>query len=328
MLTQPIVPVQGAPQQSDPGLWKKFLMALEQNPNLQQSLMTTGLSMLGDAQPGESGWGTFSRSALGGVQQYNRLNELARTRQLQQQQVDLQKAGLESLDEFRKSRSATEEKRTGLLERGQYMEQSQFSARMQAARDKLENDLKIANIRAGAMKDSASAGATGAERLHEMHVNYLMETGAYPDTAQGRAAAGLRAMEVGEVTPDTRMRMWSQLVAGMQEDQQKKELFSDDPNWRPMTTQQIAETAMEMVDAQIRTNPAYQISEPPEGGETAEGTGDPLDGMEISAGEGRNRRVVGVVKPYGETGKYVIETPDGRILGPIDEAEARRRAGQ
>jgi hypothetical protein len=135
-------------------------------------------------------------------------------------------------------------------------------------------------------------------------------------------------MELGEVTPDTRMRMWSQLVAGLTEDQQKKELFSDDPNWRPMTTQQIAELAMEMVDAQIRTNPAYQISEPPADGGTAEGTGDPLDGMEISAGEGRNRRVVGVVKPYGETGKYVIETPDGRILGPIDEAEARRRAGQ
>ena len=194
-LTQPVAPVPGTGQQSDPSLWKRFLTSLQQNPALQQSLMTTGLSLMGSPQPGESGFGTFSRSALQGVQNYTALNQLSERNRREQEGLDLQRQNVESLTDTRSRTAGTAEERTEIARGSLTQRDEQFEARLKAISENLDkqlaSDLEIAGIRATSA--GGAAGSTGAERQAALAKEAYLASGLYPRTEQGMAMAELRA---------------------------------------------------------------------------------------------------------------------------------------
>lgn len=229
MLTQPVIPVAGVQPQADPGLWKTFLANLAANPNLQQSLLTTGLSLIGDPLPGESGFGTFSRAALGGVQSYNRLNEIDRQRRLQEQGLALQERGLESLDESRKAQAEIGRERTGVMREGIAQRAEDSATRLQGLRERIDSDERIAKIRAAGMLGASGKQAGVKENYDRALAEALQST--YPEIYPAGDEGFKKALLVtsGIVPgndPDSIARLATTMYTQMLP---ARQLFGDDP---------------------------------------------------------------------------------------------------
>lgn len=232
-LTAPVAPVPGAQRQADPGLWRRFLTNLGQDPRLQQALMTTGLTLMGDPRMGESGFGTFSRAALTGMDQLNRMRELDRRAQLESDQLALRKKDVTSSVEARAARTAQGDRQLEISERGQGIDVSQFNNRMSLAREQMANALKIAETRAGAVRDAAETRAaggadiTGAERLENARVEALVAAypELYPATDEGRGKARALVAGITGVGPDVQARTAQALLIEMM----KSNVFRESP---------------------------------------------------------------------------------------------------
>lgn len=195
-LIQPPVPTPGPASTADPeqrNIWQKFMQRLDQDPNLRMALLSTGLNLLKDPNPGSSGFDQFANSALTGVQTLDTLRQRESGQQIQARQedradrrVDLQEEGLdvqrESLGQRRRS----------------------FDERMNIARDRLDETKR--HNRA-IERPSAAGASTGQERTANTIKESLMTL--YPEAyagPQGEAKANLDALRFTASTDDEAAR--------------------------------------------------------------------------------------------------------------------------
>jgi hypothetical protein len=133
--------------------------------------------LLGDPEPGESGFGTFSRAAIGGVDRYNKLREIERTRELQQDQLDLQKESLASNTAFREGRLRQGDERTDIARDNattSRINAATSASRLAQADEQWAERLELLKRSVAAEETRASAaqaGSTGPERIIEANVS-------------------------------------------------------------------------------------------------------------------------------------------------------------
>lgn len=193
-LTQPMLPAAGTGgsiADADPGIWQKFLKAMKDDPNFQQSLMVTGLSLLGDPQPGESGFGTFSRSALTGVKTLDSLRQRDEVNRRRDTALEIQQQGAsESVRRTDESIRRGDIAETSLEQRG-----IDSKARLKIMTDTLAESRRRTDIQFGVQGASGAGSSTGAERQIANNKDALMAgfPELFPDDEGGSAKAQLIA---------------------------------------------------------------------------------------------------------------------------------------
>lgn len=276
-LTQPVAPVAGAPQQVDPNAIQKFLARLREDPNLQQSLLTTGLTLLGDPLPGESGFGTFSRAALEGVNTLDQLRTRERAEGRRDRQIDIQEGSL-----------GEQTRRTDIAVDRNVLSREQFEERMTLARDQLAENRRQFDTTIAAGGGGRGSPITGTERLTAAGIEALVtaQPELYPDNEEGRAKARIVVQGIGDAGTDPQRR--AQITATILGDLMEQNVFLDEAN--QMDQRELVERAVSIYDMlEGGVAPTQQQA-------------DPLEGQTITARAG-NQAVQATVRALGD-GRY------------------------
>ena len=297
-LVQPPTPAANVPAAADPNLWQRFLAKMQADPNFSQALLTTGLTLLGDPQPGESGFGTFSRAALSGVQTLDALRARERQEGRRDEQLDIQRTAADA--STTRAEASVRQADTSAARADEAVRQ--FDERMNLARDQLTESVRATNLR-------AAGTATGAERMMNSAVEALVmaRPDVYPDTDEGRAKARLRASGLDSQVDDPlgQARVMTQIFGDLVD----ANTFLDEP----LSSTELQRQTEEL----FNFFSTLQAEAPPQAGTTSE-----LHGMAVPGMQG-----VTIVQLPGED-RFALNDGNTNSTRTFTEAEIRQRLGQ
>lgn len=247
-LTQPPVPAAGLPPAADPGLWQKLLQKMQSDPNFQTALLTTGLNLLGDPQQGESGFGTFSRSALSGIQTLDQLRARDRAEGRQTTQLDIQKEGAEAST----SRAEAAGRQAGAAESRVSAQSDQFAQSLE------ENQRQFdARLAAGDF-DRSTSSVSAVNARQQAAVDALITSNRYEDTPEGQANARLYVQGLdGAASPSAVL----QISLGELDRRRQANIFLE----TPLSEQELSNQVFTDTQALLNSLTQQNVPQPIEG---------------------------------------------------------------